>query len=167
MRRGRQALARDAQGFVLLAVLASLFIVALASQGVLTYVSEQARREREAELIQVGEAYAQAIGAYYLASPGSMKRYPPALGDLIDDRRFVVIKRHLRRIYPDPILRVAEWGLVRAADGGITGVYSRSADTPIRSSGVELRESSLPPAARYSDWQFVFQPPAAVAVKDR
>ena len=167
MRRGSQTRVGPRRGFVLLAVLASLFIVALSAQGVLTYVSEQARREREAELIQIGEAYAKAIGAYYSSTPGAVKKYPAALDDLLEDRRFVVVKRHLRRIYPDPILRADEWGLVRAADGGITGVYSRSTDAPIRSSGIDLREFVLPPASRYSDWQFVFQPPPAAVVKDR
>jgi len=145
-------------GFTLLAVIAALLLLALASNGVLTYVSQQALREREAELLRVGELYAQAIGTYYEASPGGVKRWPRTLEDLVEDQRFVGIKRHLRQIYADPMTRSINWGLVIASDGGLTGVYSRSEAQPIRSAAIELGALTLSPARRYADWQFVYQP---------
>ena len=166
MRPGKPQLSQhNAHGFVLVAVLATMLILALSVQGVMGYVSEQSRRERENELIQIGEAYARAIGSYYLSSPGTVKRYPANPNDLLEDRRFVGTKRHLRQIYNDPITRANDWGWVRAADGGISGVYSTSELSPLRTARIELAERSLGPASRYTDWQFVFEVPISAPSK--
>lgn len=149
---------RSVQGFTYLAVLVALMMLSLAANGVMTYVSQQAQREREAELLQIGQTYVQAIGAYYEASPGSVKRWPPTLEDLLDDRRSVSIKRHLRMVYPDPMTRQTDWDVVRAADGGIRGLRSRSDLAPIRSGTIALDQITLAPANRYSDWNFEYQP---------
>jgi type II secretory pathway pseudopilin PulG len=146
------------QGFTYLAVLATLLIVALGTQGVMTYVSQQAQRERESDLLRIGQAYAEAIGTYYEATPGRIKQWPRNLDDLLEDRRVVTIKRHIRELYPDPITRSSDWGLVKAADGGISGVYSRSAAVPLRTAAVEAGALILAPASRYADWQFVYTP---------
>jgi type II secretory pathway pseudopilin PulG len=137
------------RGFTLIAVLAAMMLVALALQGVMAVVSQQAQREREAELQRVGTAIAQAIGSYYRSSPGSVKNWPQSLEDLTGDRRFVDARRYLREVYADPIARTANWGIVRAPDGGIAGVFSQSTDTSLRGDG------------RYSDWKFVFSPESA------
>jgi type II secretory pathway pseudopilin PulG len=146
------------RGFTLLAVMAAMFLLALGTQKVMFMLSQQAQREREAELLQVGAAFAQAIGAYYESSPGTVKRWPANLNDLVDDKRFVGMRRHLRRVYMDPITRSEEWGLVRASDGGIEGVYSLSDASPIRSGALTVGDLRLPAASRYTDWQFVYQP---------
>lgn len=151
------------RGFTLLAVMVAMLLLALASNSVLTVVSQQALREREAELLRIGQLYAQAIGAYYEAAPGNVKRWPRTLDDLVEDQRFVGIKRHLRQVYADPMTRSTNWGLVIATDGGLTGVYSRSEATPIRSAAIELGALTLAPARRYADWQFVYVPPPAAA----
>lgn len=155
------------QGFTFLAVLAALFILALGTQGVMTYVSQQAQRERELDLLRIGQAYAEAIGAYYESSPGRIKQWPRNLEDLLEDRRVVTIKRHIRELYPDPITRAPDWGLVIAADGGISGVHSRSEATPLRTVAIEVGAMTLPPAARYADWQFVYTPAPATSVPPR
>jgi type II secretory pathway pseudopilin PulG len=155
-------------GFTLLAVLAAMFLLGLATQGVMTWVSHEVRREREARLLEVGQSYVQAIGSYYEASPGVVKQWPMSLDDLTDDKRFVGIRRHLRKLYPDPIRRSREWGLVTVGDGGgIAGVYSRSEEQPLRSVALDLGGLVLDPAQRYSDWKFVYRPPAAVTGRDQ
>lgn len=151
-------------GFTLLAVLAALTLLGLATQGVMTWVSHEVRREREAQLLRVGQIYTEAIGRYYEASPGVVKQWPKSLQDLADDKRFVGIRRHLRKIYPDPVNRSQEWGLVTVGDGGgIAGVYSLSVEKPLRSIGSDLGGLMLDPAARYADWKFVYHPPAVAA----
>jgi type II secretory pathway pseudopilin PulG len=145
-------------GFTYIAVLLAMLLLALSTQGVMTYVSQQAQRDRETELLRIGYAYAQAIGAYYEATPGSVKRWPRQLDDLIEDRRLVSIRRYLRELYPDPVTRLPNWELVNAPDGGIAGVRSRSEAAPLRDSAIELDGVTLTPATRYSDWQFVYQP---------
>lgn len=148
-------------GFTLVAALATMFLLALASQQVMTLVSQQAQREREAELLRIGAEYVRAIGTYYENSPGTVKVWPPSLDALTEDRRFVTLYRHLRRVYPDPITRSAEWGVVPAADGGIAGVYSQSGQQPIRTAGAALEDLGLGSAQRYSDWKFVYTPKVA------
>lgn len=126
-----------------------MLLLALAVQTVMTVVSQQAQREREMELARTGNALAQAIASYYRASPGSVKNWPQTLNDLVDDRRYVDVRHHIRELYADPITRSTEWGTVRAPDGGIAGVFSLSADAPVRE------------MARYSDWKFMFSPESA------
>lgn len=156
------------RGFTMLAVLAAMFLLGLATQGVMTWVSHEVRREREAQLLQIGEAYAQAIGSYYEASPGVVKQWPMSLEDLTDDKRFVGIRRHLRKIYPDPVRRTKEWGLITVGDGGgIAGVYSLSDEVPLRSIALDLGNLVLDPATRYADWKFVYRPTAPVAGQSR
>jgi type II secretory pathway pseudopilin PulG len=147
------------RGFTFIAVLAAMFLLALGTQKVMAVLSQQAQREREAELLQIGAAFAQAIGMYYESSPGSIKRWPQSLNELTDDTRFVSMRRHLRQVYLDPMTRSNQWGVLRAGDGGILGIYSLSDATPIRSGGIELANLSLTPASHYSDWQFVYHPP--------
>lgn len=153
---------RQQSGFTLVAALAALFLLALATQKVMTVVSQQAQREREAELMRLGAAYVAAIGAYYEQSPGSIKRWPPSLDVLTDDRRFVTLQRHIRSLYTDPITRGGDWGLVQAPDGGVAGVYSQSGEKPIRTAGEALQALGLTEAQRYSDWKFVYQPAPGV-----
>jgi type II secretory pathway pseudopilin PulG len=150
--------AQTQSGFAYIAVLAMLLLVALGTQSVVTYASQQAQREREEALLHIGAAYTRAIGAYYTASPGSIKRWPKSLEELLEDKRLVYVQRHLRELYPDPITKQFDWELVLAADGGIQGIRSRSTATPLRTGSVELNDIALPPAKSYSDWSFVFSP---------
>lgn len=157
----RMTAPRPEQGFTLVAVLAAMFLLALATQQVMGVVSQQAQREREAELLRIGAEIVRAIGIYHERSPGSIKHWPPSLEALTDDRRFVSLQRPLRRVYADPITRSHDWGLVPAPGGGIAGVYSKSEMTPIRMAGAELTELGLGAAQRYSDWRFVYNPQVA------
>ncbi len=163
-RRRTAAQSRTRQrGFTYVALLVAMFLLALATQGVMTFVSQQAQREREADLLRIGQTYAKAIGSYHESTPGSLKRWPRKLGDLVDDRRFVTIRRHLRDLYPDPMTRLNDWELVQSADGGIMGVRSRSQAVPIRTAAPDLAELGLGTANRYSEWQFIYQPGMAGA----
>jgi len=150
----------------MLAVLVSLTVLALASERVVRFAAQQAQREREAELLRAGSAYAQAIAAYHGATPGHAKQWPPTLDALTEDRRFVQVRRHLRERYADPVARSLDWGLLRAPDGGIVGVFSRSDQTPLRSSAIAQNGIRLAAATRYADWKFV-APSAAPGEADR
>jgi type II secretory pathway pseudopilin PulG len=158
--RGRSVIHCPSQqaGFAYIAVLVALLIVSLGTQGVMTFASQQAQRDREETLLRVGAAYALAIGAYYIATPGSVKRWPPSLEVLLEDKRLVNLHRHLRELYPDPVTRQLDWELVYASDGGIQGIRSHSTLVPLRTGAVNIEGMVLPPAKSYSDWQFVFVP---------
>lgn len=143
------------RGFTYVAMLFALAMFGIGLAAVGEAWSTATQREREEELIQIGQAYVRAIGTYYAQAPGTAKAYPPELQDLVEDRRFVGIRRHLRKIYLDPVGKGAEWGLVRAADGGIAGVYSLSEKTPLRRQPLFLQGGAPVMGARYTDWKFV------------
>lgn len=145
------------QGFTLIALLVAVLVCAVMADRVVTVVSQQDQREREALLLRIGATYIKAIENFYESSPGAVKRWPKSLDELLDDRRFVTTRRHLRQLYPDPITRSSNWGIVYSQDGGITGVYSRSADLMIRNVSMTPAPSAV--SQRYADLQFVYQPP--------
>ncbi|WP_269532636.1 type II secretion system protein [Chitinimonas sp. BJYL2] len=142
------------------------YAVALFAVAILTTLSlravENAKtaewREREAELLYVGQAYRNAIQQYYVQTPGTVKRYPPDLKALLLDERATTTRRPLRRLYRDPITGTPDWGLVPAPDGGVMGVYSLSTRAPIKVADFPEVLVSFTGAKRYVDWQFVYQP---------
>lgn len=146
--------------------LTALFILAILMGG-LALVGEvwetSAKREKEAELLFIGNQYRRAIGLYYEGSKD--KKYPRTLEDLLKDSRQPSTQRYLRKLYPDPMTGKAEWGLVKAGDGGIGGVHSLSEDAPLKIAGFRVRDADLEGKAKYSEWRFVYQPAAATAAK--
>jgi len=122
-----------------------------------------AKREKEAELLHVGNEYRKAIERYYLSGP--QRQYPKDLGDLVKDPRQPGTVRHLRRLYADPITGKDQWGLVKSADGGVAGVYSLSEAAPLKSAGFAVRDASFEGKTKYADWQFVYAPTAAPAAE--
>lgn len=123
----------------------------------------EALREKEKELLFVGEQFRQAIGSYYENSPGVPRRYPESLEKLLADDRFPLVKRHLRKMYPDPMTGSAEWGLVRQPGVGITGVYSLSTRQPIKRANFAEQHISFAGATSYKDWKFVYFPGSLAA----
>ena len=117
--------------------------------------ADQAKREREQELVRVGSLYASAIASYYAAAPGSLRPYPPELKDLLEDTRRVGTLRHIRKLYADPLDPSRRWGLVRAPDGGVMGVFSLSEDAPFHTASLDIGSTTLAPVEHYSAWKFV------------
>jgi len=153
--------AHPAQGFTYLAL---LLVIAVMGAGFAAYgelASHAAQREKERELLFAGGQYRQAIASYYERSPGN-KRYPKSLDELLEDKRFPMPQRHLRKPYRDPISGAAEWGLVEAPEGGVMGVFSRSEEAPVKTRGFAKADRAFEDAERYADWQFVYTPPAAL-----
>jgi len=146
---------RASGGFTYLTV---LFIVALIAGG-LALVGEvwetAAKRDKEADLLFIGNQYRIAITRYYLAG---LNQYPRSLDDLLKDPRQPGTVRYLRRVYTDPFTGKAEWGTVKAPDGGIAGVYSLSELKPLKSANFRLRDAGFESAQRYADWKFVYTP---------
>jgi type II secretory pathway pseudopilin PulG len=149
------------QGVTYLAVLIAIAVIGLALAAAGTVWHQSVRREKEAELLHVGHQFRDAIKRYYLRSPGTLKRYPQQLQDLLQDNRFVSTQRYLRKLYRDPITGKGEWGTVRTTDGGIVGVYSLSEDVPIKIGGFIEADRAFSGAQSYADWKFLYQPAGA------
>jgi type II secretory pathway pseudopilin PulG len=156
--------ARGAQrGFTFLGLLIIVMIMGagLAATGAL--FSHAAQREKERELLFVGNQFRAAIESYYRRSPGAAS-YPKALADLLEDKRFPMPQHHLRRLYADPITGQPDWALVEAPGGaGIMGVRSRSEAAPIKTGNFDARDAAFEGAGSYAEWQFVYTPPQAPA----
>ncbi len=162
---GERAPGHRQSGFTYLAILFAIAIagVVLAKAGL--NWSQSAQREKEKELLFVGTEYRKAIMLYYERTPGTVKKYPAKLEDLLQDTRYVTPVRYLRKLYRDPISNQAEWGLDMAPGGGIMGVHSLSTAAPIKTSGFAYADASFEGAGKYADWVFSYAPPIAIAVQ--
>ncbi|MDE2366989.1 MAG: type II secretion system protein [Betaproteobacteria bacterium] len=118
----------------------------------------EAQREKEKELMFIGEQFRLAVGSYYENSPGMPKRFPPSLEKLLLDDRFPTVKRHLRKIFFDPMTGTREWGLIRQPGIGIVGVHSLSTQAPLKRANFHERYASFSEAKSYEDWEFRYSP---------
>ncbi|QGZ41361.1 type II secretion system protein [Pseudoduganella flava] len=145
-------------GFTYLAVLfmTATMGVLLASIGMLWSTAQQ--REKERDLLFTGDAYRRAIGMYYERTPGTVKRYPAALEDLLKDERQLATVRYLRRPFRDPMNLHGEWGIIRGPDGGIAGIFSQASGKPLKRNGFKDRDAGFENAATYAQWRFFYEP---------
>jgi type II secretory pathway pseudopilin PulG len=148
---------RYQRGITFLAVLLAVAILSVGLSAAATLWSTAAQRDREAELLFVGEAYRSAI-AHYARSGSGAGGLPRELSDLIEDRRTPVVRRHLRKLYADPMTGQLDWELIRTPDGGILGLHSASKKAPIKRANFPAHEADFVDAECYCDWLFVFKP---------
>ena len=155
-------LLKKQSGFTYLAILFAIAIasVVLAATGI--NWSQAAQREKERELLFVGNQFRQAIALYYEKSPGAAKHYPRTLNDLLKDDRQIVTSRYLRKVYLDPMTRKADWGVEVAPDGGVMGVHSLSDAVPFKTTNFDYANQAFEGAAKYSDWVFDYIPQAII-----
>jgi type II secretory pathway pseudopilin PulG len=159
MQHGKPAL-DQASGFILIGLLLLIMMsgIALAQAGVKW--RDAVQREREQELIRVGEAYRLAIGRYYNQTPSVIKEYPPNLEALLSDNRFPTSRKHIRKLYTDPITQRDGWGVVEAPSGGIMGIYSLSDKPPFKTAGFRPHLRHLNNKKYYGEWYFAYIPEA-------
>lgn len=105
----------------------------------------EARRQKDIELVFRAEQITRAIQSYYEATPSGPRLPPTNLAALLEDRRGPVLMRHLRQVWPDPVTGGSDWGLIKTGPY-LQGVYSRSGLKPVRG----------PEGARsYREWRFM------------
>lgn len=109
------------------------------------------QRDREMELLHVGHQFRMAINRYYAAN----RRYPLHLEDLVLDDRSPAIRRHLRKIFVDPMTGRPEWGTVKSAEGQVVGVYSLSDARPLKRAGFRAHETTFAGKEKYAEWIFM------------
>jgi type II secretory pathway pseudopilin PulG len=148
-------------GFTYIGLLMVVAIAGIGMAGVGTVWHQDAQREREKELLFIGQAYRNAIGSYYENSPSTTKEFPQTLQDLIIDTRFPIVKRHIRQLYADPFARDKDWNFV-LQQGKITGIYSSSLLKPIKKAGLPPEFEAFEAAEKYEDWRFVYAPGGAL-----
>jgi type II secretory pathway pseudopilin PulG len=151
-------------GFTYLGLLFAIVLmgIVLSAAGLVWHTA--VRRGNETELLFVGDQYLRAITSYHAIQINDQNEFPPSLDALLEDRRFPMPVRHLRKQYIDPITNRPGWGLVRSGET-IIGIYSLSEEEPLKKSGFPPCCTDFETASHYSDWKFVFRndvsPPAA------
>jgi type II secretory pathway pseudopilin PulG len=147
------------RGYALLMALLTVALVGLASLVPLQQHQIAQQRERERELLWVGEQYRQAIASYRAASPSGALAYPRNLQDLLQDPRFPQARRHLRRLYADPFTGRKQWTLIAApgAAGSFIGVASTAAVAPLKRHGFAPWQADFETATTVADWRFVLE----------
>ncbi len=145
-------------GFTLLGLLFLVAGLGVAMAALGTMWHTAAQREKERDLLFVGDQYRRAIESFWkIPLPvGTPRRLPKNFDELLSDPRFPTPVRHLRRVYRDPMTGSTEWGLVKEPDGGLSGVYSPSADAPFKRAGFSAAYESFQEAEGYRDWKFRF-----------
>jgi type II secretory pathway pseudopilin PulG len=178
---------QNQQGMTLLVVIFMVVVLGLAASMTGMVWKTVVQRDREEQLLWVGNQYRLAIESYANAMVGQggqvaataavptvgqkktvAAAYPTNLDDLLKDPRFPGTVRHIRKLYKDPMTG-QDFKLIRAgggvagasigtATGGIMGVVSTSKEEPFRKSGFADEYQDFESASSYQDWQFVYQP---------
>lgn len=155
---GRALVYQRERGFTYIGVLVlvALMGIALAAAGQVWHTFQQ--REKEEELLFIGQQFRLALGRYSKHTPGQARRAPLHLEELLQDPRHPGVQRYLRKIYPDPMTGRAEWGLITGPDGEIYGLHSLSDDEPLKKSNFGLADRRFEGKMKYSDWAFMYVP---------
>lgn len=158
MPSGKRIYYRGCQtGFTYMGLMMVIAISGIAMAGVGIVWQQDMQREREKELLFIGDEYRLAIGNYYENSPGGLKQYPATLQDLLVDNRGSIIKHHIRKLYLEPFTRDKNWKFIMVGMR-ISGVYSGSKLIPTKKTGFISPYEIFSEAIDYSDWKFIYTP---------
>lgn len=146
------------RGLTYLGILFAVSMIGIGLAATGTVWSMSAQRQKEKQLLFVGEEFRQAIQSYYYKGTGGLRQYPRSLDDLLEDTRGGVLQRHLRKLYFDPMTNDTDWEPIYLAEGVLIGVRSRSTGTPIKKGNFSEHNQGLVDAECYCEWRFVYLP---------
>lgn len=151
-------LRRPSRGFSLLLLLVVVALVGVVSAGAVSMGHVATRQQAEHELLAIGAEFRAALISYGAGSPATALSGPAELQDLLRDPRVPGLRRHLRKIYADPLTGDTQWGLVRGPNGRIVGIHSLAPGTPAKQTGFDDTQVGLDGATSYAQWVFSAQP---------
>jgi len=146
------------RGFTLLGVILLAALLAIAATATLSAGVTLQRRAAEEDLLTIGLEFRNAFKGYYEAAV-STPRYPVKLEDLLRDPRFPNVRRHLRKLYANPLTGKSDWVAIPAPGGGIMGVYSKAEGTPIKIALFPPEFAAFEDKQSYAEWQFAYVAP--------
>lgn len=153
---GRARRIQSARGFTYLSLIIVVAIVALLTASTIKLGSVLQRSRAEQALLEIGGAFSDALKSYADATPQGQPTQPPSLKELLKDPRFPGTRRHLRKIFVDPMTGKAEWGIVYRGDKvGVLAVYSLSDAKPVKIGNFPARYSGFEGKSRISEWKFM------------
>lgn len=142
-------------GFTYISLIIVVAIIGMVAASAIKLGSVLQRSRAEQELLDIGAAFSDALKSYADATPQGLPPQPPSLKELLKDPRFPGTRRHLRKIFVDPMTGKAEWGIVYLGEKvGVVAVYSLSAARPVKIGNFPLRYSGFEGKSRISDWKF-------------
>ncbi|KQV78656.1 type II secretion system pseudopilin PulG [Massilia sp. Root351] len=154
-RTGRPAGRRRA-GFTYISLIILVAIIGLVGATAVKLGAVMQRSAAERELLNIGAQFSDALQSYAKATPPGQPTQPPSLKELLLDPRFPAVRRHLRKIFVDPMTGKAEWGISYAAGTtGVVAVYSLSDAKPVKIGNFPARFQGFEGKQRIADWKFV------------
>ena len=151
----RQSAKVSPGGFALLALLILLAIIGIATSATVTLGVLIQRRFAEEELLEIGSDFQIALRSYASATPAGQPMYPITMQDLLKDPRTPGIRRHLRKLYGDPMSGQNAWGLIPASAGiGFVGIHSLSDRPPIKIDHFDAEFVGFEHRSSYTQWEF-------------
>lgn len=148
--------ARRQAGFTYLGLIIFVAIIGLVGAATLKIGSLLQRAAAEEELLEIGAAFSAALDSYAAATPRGASPYPPSLKELLKDPRSPAVRRHLRKVYVDPLTGKAEWGIVYLGGGetGVLAIHSLSTARPLKVANFDSRFKGLDNKEKISEWRF-------------
>lgn len=147
---------RRQRGFTYLGLIILVAILGLVGAAGLKMGSLLQRQAAEQELLDIGAQFSDALYSYAAATPPGQPQQPPTLAALLRDPRFPQVRRHLRKLFVDPVTGRAEWGLLyQPGSQGIIGVHSLSQAAPLKVGNFEARYAGFEGKTHLSEWQFM------------
>ncbi|MDN2712025.1 type II secretion system protein [Janthinobacterium sp. SUN118] len=143
-------------GFTYLSLIIVVAILGLVGAAGLKMGSLLQRQAAEQELLDIGAQFSDALLSYAAATPAGQPQQPPSLAALLRDPRVPHMRRHLRKLFVDPITGRATWGLLyQPGSNGIIGVHSLSQAAPLKVGNFEARFAGFEGKAHLSEWHFM------------
>jgi type II secretory pathway pseudopilin PulG len=147
---------RSCGGFTYIGVLLAVVFIGVGLAATGTVWQQTRQREKERELLFVGNQFRQALEGYYENPPqDKARKFPQKIEDLLQDDRRLEVRRYLRTIYRDPMTGSTEWGLLRDASQGIVGLYSLSGGEPLKTANFDPDDAALAGKRHYHEWRFI------------
>ena len=142
-------------GFTYLGLIVLVTVIGLVGAATLKIDSLLRRAAAEEELLGIGAEFSAALVSYAAATPKGQPPQPPTLRELLKDPRTPGLRRHLRKIFVDPVTGGTEWGIVYVGDHvGVMGVYSLSQARPLKIGNFDPRFVGFENKEHLSDWKF-------------
>ena len=147
--------ARHAAGFTYVGMVFFVAILGLVGAATLKVDSLLHRAAAEQDLLEIGAEFSEALRSYAAATPRGSPTAPPTLQELLKDPRFPGTRRHLRKIFVDPVTGKDAWGIVYQGDKtGVLAVYSLSQAQPLKLANFDARFLNFENKEHLSEWKF-------------
>lgn len=141
------------KGFTLVGLAVIIAIMGIVLATVAKVHSTIVKRDMEEELLFRGDEIKDAIDSYFKYG----NTYPRNFDELLKDPRGVSSRKHIRKLYKDPITN-GEWDIIKDKVGRVLGVRSKSDKEPLKKGNFPEEYKAFEEKTKYSEWEFISKP---------